>query len=837
MKRSAALLAAMIAACAVVAAAATTAAPAVSASASDRNFTIQDDVFLLDGEPFQIISGSMHYFRIHPAYWEDRLQRARAMGINTIEAYVPWNWHEPYPGQYEWQGWADVERWMQLIQDSGLKVVLRPGPYICAEWDFGGFPWWLASSKVAGGRSMRLRTSDPSYLAHVDRWWAALFPRMRRFLVQNGGPILMVQVENEYGFCGEDKEYLRHLIATARRHLSEEVLLFTTDPPNIASKGSIKGGEVYTVVDFGPAWFNPADAFKVQRSLNEEGQSPPFCSEFYTGWLTHWGETMANTSTEVLVKDTQTLLEFANSTGSLSFYMIHGGTNFGFWAGAGLDGDKYAAHITSYDYDCPISEAGDYCQPGIGGPCKYHALRDLLARHTGVEPPEPPPRPALARYGRVKLRGPVPLLSALAELTGGGGGIRSDEPDIMEEYGQSGGLILYRTQLPPGSLDREATLDLGAPVHDYASVLVGGRLAGRLDRSQPGGTTLRLPAQRREGSSGGGVDSLQLDILVEAMGRANFGCDTGGWDFKGLTSKNVTLDGRPLRGWEVFPLPLDDVSGHALPIPGMPAAPSGGGTAGADAGTGDGVLAAARRRLLGLPSLVVGTGPGTAASASGPAFYSGTFSVDGTLARGGGGGAHPADTYLSTKGWGKGIAWVNGFNLGWYWPSRGPQMTLYVPGPVLREGRNDLVLLELEAPPDKAAVELTDQPDFWGPGGAAAAASGQQASVGDGEDPFSSSALNRELERRTGKLSKLAEHLDLLLSASEASSSSVQKCECCRGTGEQECNWCHGTVGDVLYCSEGGCAPCPVCRGTGQCKCPNCCGTGKRASWLAKGPQ
>ncbi|KAL4450728.1 hypothetical protein ABPG77_001084 [Micractinium sp. CCAP 211/92] len=839
------VLAVLIAASAVSTADAASAPASPTAASHANNLTIKDDVFLLNGEPYQIISGSMHYFRIHPAYWEDRLQRARAMGVNTIEAYIPWNWHEPYPGQYEWRGWADVERWLQLIQDAGLKVVLRPGPYICAEWDFGGFPWWLASSKVAGGRTMRLRTADPAYLAHVDRWWAALFPRMRRFLVKNGGPILMVQVENEYGFCGDDKEYLRHLIATARRHLSDDVLLFTTDPPNMAARGSIKGGEVYTVVDFGPAWFNPADAFKLQKTLNEEGQSPPFCSEFYTGWLTHWGEAMANTSTEVLVKDTQTLLEFANSTGSLSFYMIHGGTNFGFTAGAGLDGDKYAAHITSYDYDCPISEAGDYCQPGIGGPCKFHALRDLLARHTGVEPPKPPPRPAIARYGRVKLHGPVPLLSALGTLTGGGGGIRSEEPDIMEEYGQSSGLILYRTRLPPGSLDEGATLDLGAPVHDYASVFVQGRLVGRLDRSQPGDKTLNLPAQKGWASTSTASDGgLQLDILVEAMGRVNFGCDTGGWDFKGLTSGNVTLGGQPLRGWEVFPLPLDDVSGAALR---GASRPEGGGSSGGDSG-----LASARRRLLGLPLLAVGTGGDDEAGA--PAFYSGTFSIAGAVARAGGGGAHPADTFLSTKGWGKGIAWVNGFNVGWYWPSRGPQMTLYVPGPVLREGSNELVLLELEAPPNKAAVELSDEPDFWGPGGPAAAAGRQQASTrcsgsldsgslssGDSEDPISSSALNRELERRTGKFNKVAEHLDLLLSASETSSSSVEKCECCRGTGEQECNWCHGTgamtVGDVLYCSEGGCASCPVCRGTGQCKCPNCCGTGKRASWLAKGPK
>jgi beta-galactosidase len=194
----------------------------------------------------------MHFFRIHPSYWRDRLERAAAMGINTVEVYTPWQLHEPDPGHYVWSGLADVERWLEMVQEMGMKVLLRPGPYICAEWDNGGFPHWFASSKVAGGRSMRTRTRDPAYLDHVERWFSTLFARLRRFMLENGGPILMVQIENEYGFCGDDKSYLRSLASIVRTHLSDRVLLFTTDPPGVAPRGTLAGEEVYTVVDFGP---------------------------------------------------------------------------------------------------------------------------------------------------------------------------------------------------------------------------------------------------------------------------------------------------------------------------------------------------------------------------------------------------------------------------------------------------------------------------------------------------------------------------------------------------------------------------------------------------------
>eukprot|EP00887_Chlorella_sp_A99_P001001 scaffold5.g1001.t1 len=760
-----------------------------------RSFTIENDRLVRDGQPIQIISGSIQHFRIHPDHWLDRLERCRAMGLNTVEVYVPWNMHEPYPGQYIWTGFADIERFVRLAEGLGLLVMLRSGPYICAEWDFGGFPWWLASSKasgarigglVAGGRTMQLRSNDPTFLAHVDRWWAVLFSKVRPLLYHNGGPIIMV--ENEYGYCGSDKAYLAHLVASARHHLGPEALLYTTDPPSQIQRGTLAGDAVFrregagataeaeaaarrchggdamgamprgrgeacgrprpplrsarrlpearhacwshgcpciltplhpaslSVVDFGPRWLPLDNAFGAQRSMNAAGKSPPFCSEFYTGWLSHWGEPMANFSTDVLLSAGKELLEYANSSASLSFYMVHGGTNFGFTAGANVDGQTYQPTITSYDYDAPISEAGDYCQPGIGGACKYFALRELIANHTGVAPPPVPPRPAIRAYGPVALNSSAALFDALPALWSGEG-ILDEAPQPMEEYGQRWGLMLYRAWVPAAALAGPVvTLDVGRPIHDYASIYVEGRLVLRTGRgayglaggnSPAGATRLRLPTRPLRAGSSGGEELVHLDILVEAMGRQNFGCDVGGWDLKGLQSSTVRLNDEVVRGWRVFPLQLDDVNTFSYAT----------GHAGSR-------MPAGARHLLARPSAAssvlaapVDGGSALREQLGGPVFYRGALAVEPGSPRGRTG--HLADTYLAIHGWGKGVAWVNGFNLGWYWPSRGPQMTLYVPGAALREGENEIVLLEVECARPDVTVTLSDQADFSGPGGPA----------------------------------------------------------------------------------------------------------------------
>jgi beta-galactosidase len=493
------------------------------------------------------------------------------MGLNAIQLYVPWNLHNPDETTYIWTGFADIERFLQMAADLNLVVLLRPGPYICAEWDYGGFPTWLSFNN---NNSMRLRTSDPNYLSAVDEWWGGhLFPKIKPFLIQNGGPIGMVQIENEYGFCGEDHEYIRKLVDMAKRHLGPDVVLYTTDPPGIVVKGSLPGDEIFTAVDFGPGWFDPVNAYKAQQRMNAPGKSPPICTEFYTGWLTHYGEKMANTSTCTLADDTAQLLKYGNDSGSLNFYMVHGGTNFAFWAGANVDSiGLFMPHITSYDYDAPISEAGDYGQPGILGDSKYDALRQVIAAHTGSQQkqkpqlPPVPPRPRIQAYGSATMKDKVSLFTP--GVMGDPAVVMEEKnhekekvhPGRMEDYGQLWGYINYRTkiQLPSNNMNNGGDgttgeivswkLDLGKPVHDYGSIYANGQLIAKVDRNNKQ-TVIDIPVDEEE-VEGGGRGEMVLDIFVEAFGHQNFGCDTGNWDYKGLQSSNITLNGKCL--W-VFP--------------------------------------------------------------------------------------------------------------------------------------------------------------------------------------------------------------------------------------------------------------------------------------------
>lgn len=543
-----------------------------AAGQQESRFTIRNDRFYLDDKPFQIISGAIHYFRIHPELWKDRLIRCKALGLNAVEIYVPWNYHEERPGEYRWSGEADIERFIDIAQELDLMVLVRAGPYICAEWEFGGFPAWLSSPAVAGGGKMRLRSSDPVYLAHVERWWRALFSRLRKYLVTSGGPVLMVQIENEYGYCGSDKVYLRHLAKYAKALLGDNVILYTTDPAAVTSAGSLPGDEVLTTVDFGPGWFYPEQYYAAQRSMNAAGRSPPVDSEFYTGWLTHWGEAMANTSADALAADTDTLLRWENNSGNLNFYMVHGGTNFGFWAGANVDYDgTYMPTITSYDYHAPISEAGDYCQPGIGGGCKFHAVRAAIAGYIGTDPPSIPDRPAIKAYGSIEM---VPVGPLVHDDSDGNlvKPLLSDVPMPMEDYGQKWGIIVYRTRV---SLDQmfglggsdDGYLDVGLPVHDYATVLLNGTAVGTLERSGSSGLKINRSRVASMTTEQGEQGAIVMDIVVQGMGRQNFGCDAfayGAWDRKGLQDQKVLLNGKTFTSGEEGGVVVELVSIYKL---------------------------------------------------------------------------------------------------------------------------------------------------------------------------------------------------------------------------------------------------------------------------------
>ncbi|KAG8521611.1 Beta-galactosidase, partial [Galemys pyrenaicus] len=626
--------------------------------ASPRTFKIdyQHNRFLKDGQPFRYISGSIHYFRVPRFYWKDRLLKMKMAGLNAIQTYVPWNFHEPQQGQYQFSGDHDVEYFIQLAQKLGLLVILRPGPYICAEWDMGGLPAWLLEKET-----IVLRSSDPYYLEAVDKWLGVLLPKMRPLLYQNGGPIITVQVENEYGsYFSCDYDYLRFLQKRFHYYLGDNVLLFTTDG---AQKSFLKCGALqglYTTVDFG-ADANITAAFLTQRRSEPKG--PLVNSEFYTGWLDHWGQPHSTVKTENVVAS---LLNILALGASVNLYMFIGGTNFAYWNGANT---PYQPQPTSYDYDAPLTEAGDLTE-------KYFAVRNVIKKFEKV--PEgliPPSTPKFA-YGKVTLEKLRTVEAALSILSRAGP-IQSLYPLTFIQVKQYYGFVLYRTKLP---LDCSEPTPLSSPsngVHDRAYVSVDGVPQGILQRNYE----LSLNITGKAGAT--------LDLLVENMGRVNFGSAIN--DFKGLVS-NLTLNSRILTNWTIFPLNTEDtVRSH---------------------------LGALGDRL---------SGPHNKAHAKGssnytlPAFYSGNFSIPSEIPD------LPQDTFLQFPGWTKleltlfsvslqGQVWINGFNLGRYWPAQGPQLTLFVPRHILlTSAPNSVTVLELErAPcdgdPELCAVLFTDKP-------------------------------------------------------------------------------------------------------------------------------
>jgi beta-galactosidase len=574
--------------------------------------------FRLDGEPFRLISGALHYFRVHPGQWRDRLRKARLLGLNTVDTYVPWNLHEPRAGEFRADGGLDLERFLRLAAEEGLYVLVRPGPYICAEWEGGGLPAWLLAEP-----DMRLRSTDPRYLEAVERYFGALLPRVAPYLGTRGGPVLAVQVENEFGAYGDDQPYLRHLVELLRAH-GVDVPLFTCDQPADLARGSVPG--VLATANFGSRVTE-----NLARLRAHQGEGPLMCAEFWNGWFDRWGGLHASRPPESAAEDLDRLLA---AGASVNLYMFHGGTNFGFTSGAN-DKHTYRPTITSYDYGAPLDEAGDPTP-------KYAAFREVIARYAPVpDAPLPEPSKKLSMLG-LRLPQRAPLFTQLPAL---GAAVAADRPLTMEELaawhgaGQGLGFVLYETRL-----DTPGPVLLHAPgVRDRAQVFVDGQPAGVLEReSHDHALAFTVPP--------GGA---RLSLLVENQGRVNYGQAIH--DRKGLLGP-VTGGGAPLTGWSSRALPLDDLSGLSFE----------------DAG----------------PRPAVG-----------PAFHRGEFDVAG-----------PADTYLDLTGWTKGCAWVNGFALGRYW-ARGPQRRLYVPGTALREGRNEIVVLELHAAA-RAAVDLRDTPDL-----------------------------------------------------------------------------------------------------------------------------
>ncbi|MFC9916164.1 beta-galactosidase family protein [Streptomyces sp. NPDC127197] len=484
--------------------------------------TTTSDGFLLHGEPFRIISGAMHYFRIHPGQWADRLRKARLMGLNTVETYVPWNLHQPGPdGPLVLDGILDLPRYLSLARAEGLHVLLRPGPFICGEWDGGGLPSWLTTDP-----DIRLRSSDPRFTDAVDRYLDLLLPPLLPHMAAAGGPVIAVQVENEYGAYGDDTTYLKHLHQSLRSRGIEE-LLFTceqTDPEHLAA-GSLPG----TLVT---GTFGSKVDQNLTRLRAHQPEGPLMCAEFWIGWFDHWGEPHHVRDAADAAADLDRLL---SAGASVNIYMFHGGTNFGFTNGANHD-HAYAPIVTSYDYDAPLTESGD---PGP----KYHAFREVIARHAPV-PDEPAPAPGRKLAPTVvELDRQAPLLPHAARQAERP--VRTESPLTLDELGLRSGYALYRTTVPAAG---DGVLHFAGGVGDRAQVFLDGAPVGVLERERHDETLpVRVP---RAGAT--------LDVLVENMGGVNYGPRIGAP--KGLLGA-VTFDGTALHGWDCLPLPLNDLGG------------------------------------------------------------------------------------------------------------------------------------------------------------------------------------------------------------------------------------------------------------------------------------
>jgi beta-galactosidase len=570
-----------------------------------HTFLIGTNDFLLDGQRFQIRCGEIHAARVPKEYWRQRLKMAKAMGLNTVCAYLFWNLHEPKPGEFVWTGQADDAEFCRIAQEEGLWVILRPGPYACAEWEMGGTPWWLLKND-----DIQLRTRDPRYLNAVKSYLKEVGHVLAPLQTTHGGPIIMAQVENEYGFFGKDAEYM----SDVRQALIEagfDVPLFACNPPDVMRNGMVTN--LFQAANFGS---DPAGNFKKLRQLQPMG--PLICSEFYPGWFDTWGQPHHYGNTTKYLDDLKYMLA---AGASFSIYMAHGGTTFGLWSGCDR---PFKPDTSSYDYDAPISEAG-WATP------KFFQTRELLAKFLlpGEILPEPPAPNQVVAFAPVALKETAPLFDNLPAA------LKDETPRNMEAYDQGYGCILYRTTILAG----KATTLGAAAIRDFGFVFLDGKRVGILDRRAATAKIL-LPERNQE---------AQLDILVEPMGRINFGPEMA--DRKGLIAP-VKLDGEVLKGWEIFNLPLDD------------------------------------QMLAGLKFT------GKAPKANAPAFWRGTFNLEAA-----------GDTFLDLRGWGKGDLWVNGHCLGRYW-NIGPTQTAYAPGCWLRAGKNEIMIFDLTGPANPVVAGL-----------------------------------------------------------------------------------------------------------------------------------
>lgn len=574
---------------------------------------IKSKKFYMDSKPFDIYSGAMHYFRTVPEYWEDRLTKLKAAGFNTVETYVCWNLHEKKPGEFDFSGILDIEKYLEIAQKVGLYAIVRPGPYICAEWDFGGLPAWLLKDK-----NMQIRCMYPDYLKCVERFYKELLPRLVPHLESHGGNIIAMQVENEYGSYGNDKDYLRY-VEKLTRDCGIDCLLFTSDENtnNMISGGSLP--DIYKVLNFGS---RSRTAFNVLKGFENDG--PNMCGEFWCGWFDHWRDKHHTRNSLEIVNE---IKGFIDNGASFNMYMFHGGTNFGFTAGANHNqGHGYEPTVTSYDYCAMLTEWGDYTPA-------YHAVRKLLCEKQGIEPPELPESPKLQSIGKVELTETASLFENLDNI---GEKHHVSVPEGMEYFGQNFGLIYYETTLK-GKYN--ASPMYVKNVHDFAEVYFDGEKKTSIDRtlySVEGKTTLKdVIFKKKKGESSPFLmpalsGERKIGVLVDTMGRVNYGENM--LDRKGIS--DIYLGIQRLMNYDVWTLPLDNLD------------------------------------KLKYSSSV---------KKDEPVFLKGSFKTD-----------SKADCFIHLDGFNRGCVYINGFNLGRFWKV-GPQKSLYIPGTLLKDENEIIV--------------------------------------------------------------------------------------------------------------------------------------------------
>jgi len=612
------------------------------------------DGFLLNGKPFRLISGAIHYFRVHPAYWRDRLRKLRAAGMNAVETYVAWNLHEPRRDEFDFGDgnndmsiFLDLVAFIKMAQEEDLFVVFRPGPYICSEWEFGGLPSWLLRDYT-----MHVRTMYSKYIERADAFFEALLPLVTDLQFTSHGPIIAVQVENEYGHFGygdlpRDTLYLEHVM-NKMQQLGINQMFFTSDTPTQTYDWGSVAGALQT------ANFQRNAQKELDQLKKLQPNMPLMVTEFWSGWFDHW---IDNRHGGLKFSDfKKSLGDILRLNASVNFYMFHGGTNFGFMNGANVLPvfPDYIPDVTSYDYDAPLSEAGDYTD-------KYEAICEMIPPVLSVQT-RLPARPAASLKGVYPdvatasyldlndLIDRVPKESVVESRTV----LAMEDLPINNMNGQSYGFTVYRKSVRATS---SSVLQVRNHIRDMAQVLVDGQLQtppvmGIKDLGKFGlwcnrDSSLTFGSWRPLPSDFGVGNATVMDIVVENLGRANFGQPHNFQLKKGLWEGPLLLDGQQLSDFQIVPLEF-----KAAWVRGL----SGWKTYSSD----------------------VPVGP--------KAFH---FKLDITTAM---------DTFLDMSAWGKGVVFVNGFNLGRYWSHVGPQMTLYLPAPLLNQGINEIVVYEQFTP-------------------------------------------------------------------------------------------------------------------------------------------